>query len=227
MTVPEALRDPRLRRYRLRRHRLHCAGGELSVVAPARGDDLLEGDAALECLRTKRMPYWADIWPASVGLARHLMRGPDLTGQRALDLGCGIGIAGLAAATRGAHVLFADLAPEALSFAEFNARHLRNTSFQEMDWFRETVGGRFELLLMADVAYEERNFEPLRRHLRHCLAEAGCGLLGDPYRSSTDHFLDWLQPEFTVNTSSLDTSFGGERNALRMAAIRPDASPLA
>ena len=30
----------------------------------------LEGDAALECLRRGQMPYWAEIWPASVGLAR-------------------------------------------------------------------------------------------------------------------------------------------------------------
>ena len=53
----------------------------LSVVAPARADDLLAGDAAVECMRRRQMPYWADIWPASVGLARALMRGEALAGK--------------------------------------------------------------------------------------------------------------------------------------------------
>ena len=135
MTVPEALQDPKLRRYRLRRHRLHCAGGELSVVAPARADDLLEGDAGVECLRRRQMPYWAEIWPASVAVARHLMRGQSLAGKRVMDLGCGIGTPGLAAARRGAHVHFVDLDPVALDFASFNTRAVpaARLSFEQLD----------------------------------------------------------------------------------------------
>lgn len=226
VTVPEAMQDPRLRRFRLRRHRLHCAGGNLSVVSPARGDDLLEGDAALECLRRGQMPYWAEIWPASVGLARRLMRGPELVGVQALDLGCGIGIAGLAAATKGAEVTFADLSDDALDFAMFNARGIdrRRLHRRRFDWFDSTIAGTFDLLLLADVVYEERNFDPLRRHLRQCLRENGVGLVADPFRNATGHFLEWLQPEFSVSTSRIDTSFGGERSELRLATMsRADA----
>lgn len=221
VTVPEAMQDPRLRRFRLRRHRLHCAGGNLSVVAPARGDDLLEGDAALECLRRGQMPYWAEIWPASVGLARQLMRGPDLTGTRALDLGCGIGIAGLAAATKGAEVTFADLSDDALNFAMFNARGIdcQRLHRWQFDWFDTTVSGTFDMLLLADVVYEERSFDPVRRHLRQCLGTTGVGLIADPFREATDDFLEWLQPEFSVNTSRIDTSFGGDKSELRLATI--------
>lgn len=228
MTVPEAMQDPRLRRFRLRRHRLHCAGGELSVVAPARGDDLLEGDAAVRCLREGQMPYWAEIWPASVGMARRLMRGPALEGRRVMDLGCGIGIAGLAAATRGAEVWFVDRADAALDFATFNARHLpaRQVRRLQLDWFEATVDGRFDLVLLADVAYEERNFEPLRRHLRQCLAPGGYAVLGDPYRAATDHFLKWLGPDFEIEINPTETSFAGERFALRMATIRHVTAPV-
>ena len=220
------MQDPRLRRFKLRRHRLHCAGGDLSVVAPARGDDLLEGDAALECLRSGQMPYWAEIWPASVGLARRLMRGPELTGLRALDLGCGIGIAGLAAGTRGAEVTFADLSEDALDFAMFNARDLDpcNRRRQRFDWFDTTIAGTFDLLLLADVAYEERNFDPLRRHLRQCMGEQGAAWIADPFRAATTHFLDRLQPEFSVAISRIDTSFGGTKFALRLATIRAAGS---
>jgi 2-polyprenyl-3-methyl-5-hydroxy-6-metoxy-1,4-benzoquinol methylase len=226
MTVPEALRDPKLRRFRLRRHRLHCAGGELSVVAPARGDDLLEGGGALECLRRNQIPYWADVWPASVGMARHLMRGPELVGQSFMDLGCGIGLAGLAAAMKGASVHFIDNEPDALHFAAFNARQLpaERLSFQQLDWFGETVDREFDGVLLSDVAYEERNYEPLTRHLRRCVADSGFGLVADPYRAATDDFLKLLTPEFSVNTSAGDTSFRGDRIELRLATIRRAAT---
>jgi SAM-dependent methyltransferase len=220
MTVPEAMLDQRLRRYRLRRHRLHCAGGMLSVVAPARGDDLLAGDAGVRCLRAGQMPYWAEIWPASVGIARRLMRGPSLAGRRVMDLGCGIGIAGLAAATRGAEVWFVDRVDDALHFAAFNARHVEAPVHQvQLDWFEATADGRYDLLLLADVAYEERNFAPLRRHLRGCLRPAGHALLGDPYRVATSHFIEGLAPEFAIHSDRVETSFGGERFELRLATI--------
>ena len=43
------------------------------------------------------------VWPASVALARLLAHVPSLTqGKRVLELGCGLGAAGLSAATAGA-----------------------------------------------------------------------------------------------------------------------------
>lgn len=221
MTVPEALQDPRLKRFDLRRHRLHCAGGELSVVAPARPDALLEGDAGARCLRERQMPYWAEIWPASVGMARHLMKGPDLTGKRVMDLGCGIGIAGLAAGQRGAHVHFVDRSEEALHFARFNARRIpaERLSFEALDWFEATAEGSFDCILLADVAYEERNFEPLRRHLSKGLVADGFGILGDPERKVVDHFLAWLQPDFGGVTQRLQTSFDGQKYPVRLVHL--------
>ena len=195
------------------------------MVAPGRGDVLLEGDAALECLRSGQMRYWAEIWPASVGLARCLMRGPSLAGQRALDLGCGIGIAGLAAATRGAEVTFADLSEDALDFAMFNARGVdpQRVHRRCFNWFDSTIEGSFDLLLMADVAYEERNFDPLLRHLRQCLGDGGAAWITDPFRAATTHFLDRLQPEFSVTCSRVDTSFEEAKFELRLATICPPA----
>src|SRR5690606_4395840 len=145
------------------------------------------------------------------------------SGRRALDLGCGIGLAGLAAARRGAAVEFADVEADALAFARFNARDLppERLCFTQIDWFAATATGPFDLLFLADVAYEERHFEPLRRHLRQALAPAGCALLTDPYRRATDHFLAWLRPEFLVEEQVVDTSFDGVRVALRLAILRP------
>ena len=41
----------------------------------------------------ERIPYWLELWPSAIGLARHLCSlGPMLSGQTTLELGCGIGL---------------------------------------------------------------------------------------------------------------------------------------
>lgn len=217
MTVPEALRHATLRQFDLRRHRLPVAGGTLSLVTPRSMDDLLETHADPQA---ERMPYWAEVWPAAVGLARLLMRGPPLDGRRVLDLGCGIGLAGIAAGKRGAAaVVFADREPAALQFARFNAEHngipADRVQTQLLDWFQATAAGTFDLLLLADVAYEARNHEPLLRHVRQCLAAGGKALLGDPYREQVDPFVTRVQQEFATEVVALDTSFQDRRVPLR------------
>lgn len=219
MGVPEALQDPNLRRFRLRRHRLSVAGGTLSVVAPARAEDLI--DAGVD-----RVPYWAEIWHASLGIARHLMRGPSLQGCRALDLGCGIGLAGLGACRRGATVQFVDRDQDALRFACFNAADngLGGYHATRLDWFEATLAGEYDLILLADVAYDERHFEPLLRHLRHCLRPGGAALLADPYRRVADAFVDMLCASFTSSTDHTATFFAGRRVALRLVHLVADGA---
>lgn len=47
-------------------------------------------------------PYWTCVWPSSVSMAYELFKRPELVkGKRVADLGCGLGLAGLAAAYAG------------------------------------------------------------------------------------------------------------------------------
>jgi predicted nicotinamide N-methyase len=220
MGVPEALQDRNLRRFRLRRHRLSVAGGKLSVVVPARPEDLLDE-------RLDQLPYWAEIWHASLGIARHLMRGPSLVGRRVLDLGCGIGLAGLAAGLRGAAVRFVDRDQDALHFACFNAADngVQRYSATRLDWFEATVPDQYDLVLLADVAYDERHFEPLLRHLHQCVAPGGAALLGDPYRQVADALVDTLSSGFDLNTEHTGTFFAGRRVPLRLVHLVATGAP--
>src|SRR5919112_549670 len=79
-------------------------------------DELLAEDDPDE----DRLPFWAQLWPAGVALARAVAARP-LAGQRVLELGCGLGLVGVAAALAGATVLAVDRSPEAITFAAANA----------------------------------------------------------------------------------------------------------
>src|SRR5207249_1626667 len=67
-------------------------------------------------------PYWAYPWIGSRSLAEYVTRWMDLRGRRVLEIGCGLGIAGLAAAAAGADVVFVDAAPPALAFVRASLR---------------------------------------------------------------------------------------------------------
>ena len=72
MSVPAARNDSRLRRYPLRRLRLPMAHGTLDVVVPDAGAWLHTGGWSQRAARGEEPPYWADVWPAAVALARLL-----------------------------------------------------------------------------------------------------------------------------------------------------------
>ena len=54
------------------------------------------------------MPYWAYLWPGAYFLGEALAREEVRPGEPALEIGCGLGLAGLLAVARGWHVTFTD-----------------------------------------------------------------------------------------------------------------------
>jgi len=71
-----------------------------------------------------RDPYWTCVWPSSVAMAQEILDRPHLVaGRRVADLGCGLGVGGIAAALAGAEeVVFLDREPLAIQCALLNAR---------------------------------------------------------------------------------------------------------
>jgi predicted nicotinamide N-methyase len=101
-------------------------------------------------------PYWANSWPGGQALARHILDAPGLVaGRRVLDLGAGSGLCAIAAAARGAaHVLAADIDPQACRAAAANALH-NGVSVETLcaDLLGDSVA-RWDLVLAADLWYE-------------------------------------------------------------------------
>jgi predicted nicotinamide N-methyase len=142
-----------------------------------------------------RLPYWADLWASSPALAGHLRQRPGLAGMELLELGCGLGLAGIAAAQAGATVLMTDYEEDAFEFARFNAAmnldagELSRVSFRCMDWREAKIPETFDIIMGADIAYERRNFEPLISLVRRLLRPGGAFLLTDPDRDTGRDFV--------------------------------------
>ncbi len=148
-------------------------------------------DDATFAASDERMPYYALLWPAGEALARAVAEGPALGGRAVLDLGCGCGAAGLAAARRGAEVTCLDWAPEAQALVEAGAERLglRLRRFVACDWRDPPpLLGCYYRILAADVLYEERNAVPVARFLAQHLTDDGEAWITDPGRRHAEAF---------------------------------------
>lgn len=140
----------------------------------------------------ERLPYWADLWASSVDLAAWCLQSGELDGKDVLELGSGLGLAGVAAARAGAIVVLTDYEEDALRFARYNA--LVNLpgitpEIRLMDWRSPEHERRYHCILGADIIYERRNFHPLLDAFAKLLKPGGTVLLTDPGRSTAEEFL--------------------------------------
>lgn len=158
-------------------------------------DVLLEEIDTVTFAEDERLPYWAELWPSSVALARYTAQCLDVHGRQVLELGCGLGLVGVVAALQGARVLCTDYEPDALAFARHNARcnASRGIRFRLVDWRRPALRRRYDYILASDVIYEARNFGPLVALLQRFLARGGAAVFAEPGRPHAVPFFALLR----------------------------------
>jgi predicted nicotinamide N-methyase len=171
------------------------------------------------------LPYWAELWDSAMGLAFALeRRAIDWTPvtTNVLDLGCGMGLSGTAAAALGARgVLFADLEAPALLFARLNSLPFAaRVRARRTDWRRDNLRESFDLILGADILYERKQWEHLEPFWREHLAPTGSILLGEPGRPTGDVFPEWIRAR-GWSLTPLEQPVPTRERPIRLFQIRP------
>ena len=211
---------------------VEAGGRDLRVLHPADIDGLIQRSKEEDDL-----PFWAFLWPASISLAKYLAgmgdaEFPPESGRsdalpvRALEIGVGVGLAGMAAALRGWEVYQTDLIPDALKFARINA--LRNDleipGFVA-DWRSFGVRGRFDVLMGSDVLYEPTLHPALKRIVNTHLAPGGRVLISDPCRVYSLQFMARLEDDgWAVKVTDAPPVPGSGVSVLLYEATPPNAT---
>jgi predicted nicotinamide N-methyase len=183
---------------------LTIAGRVLRLERPASPEQILDLEVVADAYAADEyMPYWAALWPVSTALSKQILEEPwdrlpvARTGGplRAIELGCGLGLPGVAALLAGLHVTFTDYDETALIFAARNAGHNgASDRFRTMtlDW-RAPLDEAFDVIIASDLIYEARNVEPLVALFEAMLAPGGVVLAADQNRPHAAAFVRELE----------------------------------
>lgn len=159
----------------------------LELIKVADLDELLE-----RVTDADQIPFWAELWPASLGLARYIFNNRQLLqGRKVLELGAGIGLAGIAARIVGAELLQTDYSEAALRFIRVNSlsNGLAEPQLLLADWRRFPRIGLFDMILGADILYEKTLHPSLIRIITDHLNPEGTVWLADPGRDYAVEFV--------------------------------------
>ena len=170
------------------------AGGlELSLLRPPDAEALID-EAEFE--DDEFLPYWAELWPAGLALAEAL---PQVCAARACSSSAAASASRASSPPPAAHgVLATDWSQDALDLLAANAA--RNGIALEVARVRwdepERLAGQWELVLAADVLYEQRNVPQLLALLEALETEV---LLAEPGRAPATAFFREARERWQVD----------------------------
>ena len=148
-------------------------------------------------------PFWAFPWAGGQAVARFVLERSELVrGKRVLDIACGGGVVGIAAAAAGAaEVTVNDIDPICQAAAELNAA----ANGVSLGW----IGGNLlsspppevEVILAGDVFYEMSMAERFLSWLQEASARGITAYAGDPGRAYAPKTTAGLLAEYDIATT--------------------------
>lgn len=185
---------------------VQLAGRDYDLLVPAEPDSVLESAAEAEqraAPPSASDPYWATLWSSAVPTAEMVLENAWRGDESVLEIGCGMGLVGLAALARGLSVTFSDYVSEAVQLAVDNARRNGFPAARgcTVDWQQPpspAPSQRYAVIVGSDILYHRGNHLPILNAVEQLLAEDGVCWIGDPGRYDSHEFLSLARRRFHV-----------------------------
>ncbi len=160
-------------------------------------------------------PLWAKIWKASWLLSAYLADLPQDPRKRFLEIGAGVGLVSIVAATFGHQITMTEYNPDALNFARANA-HFNNCPslpIFKLDWHHPQIKGKFDTIVASEITYKMEDFIPLIQLFKLYLRPGGEIILASEMRKTGKELYKFLKTDFDIKVEkkSLRSQNGGTR----------------
>lgn len=183
---------------------------------------LPEPAVAHACLQEQQNPYWARLWPASLGLSNFILQHPHwVQVPLVLELAAGIGLPSIVAARFAQQVMCTDIEPNAIPVMQANVQlhQCTNVTCTVADWLHLPSLWHPQTILLSDVNYEPAAFAGLIQVLQQQLAAGACIMLATPQRLMAKPFIEALLP-FTIEQHEETVPLDGSLHFISILVLK-------
>lgn len=195
--------------YKIHSETYYIAGKAITLAVPERDEvfSYYKGN--------KEASYWAQVWPAAIGLAEFIQIYPASVKDKAVvELAAGLGLPGLLAAQHAASVFITEKEPLAVPFIyeSVNQLVLNNVKAAALDWQQVREIDLPDVVLLSDVNYEPALFAALQQAIEWMLAQNVAVIISTPQRLVAKEFINSVlayakeQWQTTVTLRGKDTA---------------------
>ncbi len=148
-------------------------------------------------------PLWAKIWEASIVLSEYLAGITPDQAKHLLEIGSGMGIAGIVASSVGHRVTMTEYNPDAINFAHANAnKNLAEVDTDlkivELDWNKPQLKGTFDVIFGSEIIYNDRDYQPILKLFKTYLKPGGEIILAERVRKTSIEFFRQMSEIFDI-----------------------------
>ena len=157
--------------------------------------------------------YWDRIWPSEVALSEYLIERffpQELKGKNVLEIGCGVGLAGVVAAKLGATTTFSDMVPVTLEGVKETCQLNQITRFDTctLDWFAPSnLKNTYDMVIGSEVFFDDKNMPGISHVLQQALNSEGQGIFCDPNRLGLSSIECHFKDNFSFSLEEVPLNF--------------------
>ncbi len=172
---------------------------------------------------TSNFPLWARIWEPSIVLAQHLATLPPEHSGNCLEIGAGLGVAGIIAARFGHSVTITEYDDIAMQFAKANAilNECPETAVKRLDWHDPQLDTKYRTIFGSEIVYRKEDYGALLKLFHAYLEPGGLIVLAEGLRRTSMEFLGLLSEQYQVKARKKVLRRPGEEIPMLLCEVRP------
>ena len=210
-------------KYELELIPVKIGGTRIELWTVKRWQDAVERDFENEAQYVDHFPLWIKIWEASIVLCEHLTQMDLAEHASILELGAGVGLAGMMLGARGHSVTLTDYDDDALILLGKNAQHneLKNVRVKKLDWFQADAAEVYDIIIGSELVYKDELIKPLLDvMIKHLKTDGKIVIAHDIIRRNTGSFLKNAERHFQIQHTVKMLNTDGKQHRIAIHSLQ-------
>jgi tRNA1(Val) A37 N6-methylase TrmN6 len=206
-------------KYDVETHDLMIRGSKFYYFLPKSIEPFIDMDFPM-----KEFPLWAKIWPSSMVLADFMAAQPVNPEKQILEIGAGIGIAGIVASAFGHNITITEYNTDAVEFARANAfiNGCSMVSIISLDWNKPQIKFRYDQIIGSEVIFRNEDFAPIQKLFQSILKPDGEIILVSEIRKPVLEFYQKIQNVYELKVQQKVLHSENEKIKIIFCRMKPN-----